>query len=133
MKRKIYSILLLVWTIVILVAVLLPKEDMITKPHFLVDIPHIDKVVHTVLFGVFAFLLAKVLKAKSFRIKILCIISIAIALIFGLLTECLQKILYDYIQRDFSWLDFLADSVGVSLALIIFTCCLAKRKHTKNS
>ncbi|MDR1847566.1 MAG: VanZ family protein [Bacteroidales bacterium] len=120
MKRKVYSIALFVWTFILFLALLMPKNKLMTKPRFIIDIPHIDKAVHIFLFGVFAFLLTKFLSLQSLTRQKLITKSISLTLVLSLLTEVLQKLLSQWIERNFSWLDVLADLIGASLALIIY-------------
>ena len=131
MKGKIYSISLFIWTSIVFAAILMPQKDIIAKPRFLIEIPNIDKIVHVILFGVFTFLLACTLRANHFTKKKLYTISIALPIALGFLTECLQKIFFEYIMRTFDWMDISADIIGCFLALVIFYLLTAFSKANK--
>ncbi|MDR1005928.1 MAG: VanZ family protein [Bacteroidales bacterium] len=118
--KKFYNIALSLWSVIILVAVLMPKSDLLKTQDFIIDIPHFDKIVHTVLFGTFAFLLIKVLHYKTASCSRIMAFAAAISLLYGFLTECLQAAFFRYIQRDFSMFDFLADAIGIIIALGIY-------------
>jgi len=113
------------------IAILLPKQDLLTRPHFIVSIPHIDKVVHCGLFAVFTFLFYKVMYLRTTGRNKMYFYLIGVSVVFGLFTEILQALLFEYIQRTFSWWDFCADVLGVIIAII--GCLILKKRETKRT
>ena len=73
-----------------------------------VKIPHLDKAVHAVLFGVFSLLISWFLN-KSKDLKQTQFIAITTSIGYGVIIECIQYLLP---YRSFSLLDILADAVG---------------------
>ncbi|MDR1724859.1 MAG: VanZ family protein [Bacteroidales bacterium] len=120
-QQKIYKILFSLWTIIIFITILMPKSELELQP-IPIHIPHFDKFVHICLFGVFMFFLCKVTELKTSAKFKLYILSISISCFLGILTEIIQGLLETYIQRSFSWWDFLADCIGTAIALIIYIC-----------
>lgn len=111
------------WFILATVLLVLPGPD-IPKISFLDGI-YFDKWVHAGLFGGLSFLLSypfiKIFKATK---KMLIYIAILCAL-YGASLEYVQK--YFAIQRDFDYMDMLADAAGCILSYI--TCVIVNRKH----
>jgi len=107
----------LLWAIVIIVLLLIPGNKF---PHNkLINIPHLDKIVHCILFMVLAYImifdtwfLKKKLEIR--HITIIFIISIA----FAGSTEIYQYYLIEF--RTGSIFDFMADVLGILIASIIF-------------
>ena len=105
------------WALVIGYLLFLPGNDL---PHnkFLDSIPHLDKIVHFILFTTFCFLLhferkvvAKKLTGKDF------IVLTAIAILYGGITETIQLLIP---ERSCSWGDLLTDLTGITAGILIF-------------
>jgi hypothetical protein len=109
------------WTTLTIVLLCLPGSAFPSEGLFNLDIPHLDKVIHVILFGgmiVFwcLYFLAKKDWAKNGRLKVLVIASSAIVL--GI---CLEYIQLNYIpNRSFDRGDILVNSVSSILFGIFF-------------
>lgn len=107
----------LLWAMVIIVLLLIPGNKL---PHNkLINIPHLDKIVHFILFMVLAYIMifdTWVLKKKLETRHITLILVISI--VFAGLTEIYQY--YLIVFRTGSIFDFMADVLGILLASIIF-------------
>lgn len=109
--KRVSGILAIVWTLLILFLCFLPGKDI---PD--VKIPFVDKWVHFILFGVFAFLL--MCWDPSKRIGWL-ILVVAMSVFLGWLVEYLQGQL-PQLGRTQDNMDTLADSVGGVMGLALF-------------
>lgn len=79
-----------------------------------IDLPHLDKLVHVVLFAGFtlSWLLAIGIPSMLRRVLVLLL-----AILLALMTELAQQ----YIpHRSSDWYDLLANSAGISLGLLVF-------------
>src|SRR5258705_12282796 len=116
------------WAVVILALTLSPAPA-IPEVKW-IYIPHADKIVHAVLFGVQYMLLMHGLMKQpaSVTYSKYVVWSIVIVILFGALTEILQAILPS--GRDADVMDWLADCVGTLLAFIVFRF---RWKMNKNS
>lgn len=120
--RNVWGVLLAVWSIAILVLLLLPGSCFESEKPKLINIPHFDKVVHFVLFGVFCFLLFLFLKVKKNWSKLrLCTFCLAVTLAYGLLGEVLQFMTNRFFGRTFSWTDLVADGLGAVCTLLVLS------------
>ena len=102
-KYKYLSIILLaLWVLIMFVMLLLPNGLLQQNRHSLFNIPYSDKIVHCGLFAVFTFLLqTAVLLNSKLEIKKQYIISLLVAVLFGLFTEVLQALTYQWCGRNF--------------------------------
>jgi len=101
-----------------LVLTLFPFDSTQVSPKF--NIPNFDKIVHTGLFGVHAYLMVMYLIHRdSMRDNLLRMIGGAIILSFsfGLLIEIIQIFIP---ERNFEILDLLADIFGILIGILIF-------------
>ncbi len=115
------------WVALIFVLLLLPQGLFSSSSPRIINIPHLDKLVHCSLFGGFCFLLFFFVKQRlSFGDKKIMLISFLITFVFGFLTEILQALTYQWCTRNFALSDLFADSVGAILALGVIT--LGKKK-----
>lgn len=79
-------------------------------------IPHLDKMVHVILFLGFSFLcLAAIRDIQPWQMIFIGIIS----LVYGWLIEIVQGKL-TYLERSFDILDIVADSLGTLIGYLIF-------------
>lgn len=102
----------IIWTLLILAACFIPGSEI---PNL--KVPLIDKWVHFVLFGVFAFLWLRVYPSR--RVTQLFIVF-AVAAIFGYGVELLQGALRPLLGRSYSGTDALADAIGGALGVVAF-------------
>ena len=106
------------WFVVVFILVTLPGDSLPT-PHDWMAIPSLDKLVHTFMFALltFLFLLPVAQSAMYRQQKRHYFIRIGLSCcIWGLTTEYIQ--LFYIPTRSFEWMDWAADSLGVSLALL---------------
>ncbi|MBS4014125.1 MAG: VanZ family protein [Bacteroidetes bacterium] len=116
-----------IWGLIIFVLISVPVSS--DESSFF-DIPHFDKIVHTTLFCVFAFLLSigfflkdkKNLEFSNVR-KHLWIVFL-LGLGYGAITEMFQELLLT--ERTGSFWDFIANTAGTVFGIIAF-------KFTKNT
>lgn len=129
-KYKVLSVVLFVlWIVVMFVMLLLPNDLLQQNRTSLFNIPHSDKIMHCGLFGVFAFLLQITMLLNSrLEIKKQYLISLIVAVVFGLFTEVLQALTYQWCGRNFDIKDYLSDLIGVVLSLLFFKLCEKKIK-----
>ena len=117
----------LAWFFVVGILTLMPGKD-VPEVGWL-NFPNIDKFVHVVLFGglTLLFCLPYSKTGFSFLKKRNIFIRISLSMIlWGLMIEVIQKFFVP--GRDFEWLDWLADSVGV---LVAFWICIKVIKSQK--
>ena len=118
------------WFFIVGILTLMPGED-VPKVGWLSSIFGFDKIVHAALFGglVFLFCLPYRKSQISHSQKIHYFIRIALAaIVWGITVEFIQK--YFVPGRDFEWMDWIADSVGVLIALWL---CIKIQKRWKVS
>lgn len=108
------------WTAAILILLLLPPGFFSGSARKISLIPYSDKVVHFILFGVFCFSLYLYVRNrwKSDRRKLM-LLCLSVTAAYGLAGEVLQMLTNQWLQRTFSWTDFLADVAGASVALLV--------------
>ncbi|MFZ4057352.1 MAG: VanZ family protein [Ferruginibacter sp.] len=114
--KPIHFVPSIVWFLLILVLISIPGEEL-PESEFLFSI-NFDKLVHAGLFGMQVILLCYALNKSNASIaqkKQLYILVTFLSCLWGLGTECIQ--LYFVHNRTFSWMDFIADSVGALIAL----------------
>ena len=121
---RLYTGLVIAWTIVIFWATLTPAESLPESGLF--DFPFFDKIAHFGLFVVFSYLLsgalwhrAQVNIAKSTRF----FLAFTIAFVMSLLIEFLQKLIPG---RDFEILDILANLAGTVVGFLVWEMKLLK-------
>lgn len=108
----------IVWAMLIAYLLFIPGNDL-PRYKFLDSIPHLDKIVHFILFTTFTFLLhfeKKIAIKKltpSDHIKLSLIV-----LAYGGITEIIQGLMI--YERTGSWYDYLTDILGLTTGIIIF-------------
>ena len=112
MTRRIAAI---TWTIVLIVATLLPKEVVSQNTFF--NIPHFDKVYHFCSYALLIFLWAASLIEKTEKIRAARIAFYG-SILMGVLLEVLQWQLN--VGRHFEILDIIANISGSIAGLIVF-------------
>ena len=91
----------------------------------------IDKVVHLLMYAVFAFACLWgyrkqfVSNGSAYRKKAI-ILALVISIAYGGLTEIMQEYLVP--KRTGDWLDFLADSIGTGIGVLIFYLFFRRKK-----
>ncbi len=98
----------ILWSVIVFILLVLPEKQMPGKKLF--DIPHFDKLVHALAFGLLVFLWAFYYKSRvktTQFIKILLILAIS-GTIYGVLMEYVQL----WAGRDFDVWDMVADAAG---------------------
>ena len=103
------------WTIFIFVASLLPKGAV--NKSGLLDIPHLDKFSHAIMYAIFVFLWSKLLSQKVSRVKG-ARVAFYISILLGLLMEVLQRMME--MGRHFDILDIIANIIGSIIGLTAF-------------
>lgn len=96
----------LLWTLCILIACLMPPSGLPKAPL----LPGLDKIVHIVLFAVWAFLLAGYRRSNVF-------LALLAGLALGTGIEFLQEA--SAMGRSFEWWDVVADLSGVLLGYLV--------------
>lgn len=109
----------ILWGLVIFFIISLPVDAM--PDSGLLDIPYFDKVVHTTIFMVFAFLLGVGFYFRNASLKKPNNISIVkvliIAFVYGGITEISQEMLFS--SRNGSFSDFVTNVIGSLLGILI--------------
>ena len=117
-RRRYLVALTLAWALATLYLVAMRTPSM--KGATFMLIPHYDKIIHTIIFGGQAYLLARLW--KNWRHGLLLALSVASA--FGAFTELLQLWVFTYRSADA--LDWLADTVGACLGVALWRLEYAK-------
>lgn len=108
------------WFFVILVLICLPSDKLPEVDDWMITINY-DKLIHTGVFAVLAFLFMYPVSKSGLPVKDKWNYYIKIALatvIWGLVTELIQKFFIP--SRSFSLSDFAADGIGGIVALLFF-------------
>ena len=116
MNRKLNIVLIVLWVSLMLFGIFAPADSLPKDIGFFSFIPYFDKFVHAIMFGGFAFLLFWLLNGQGL-IKRVFLSTFLFSASFGILTEVFQLLLTEIIQRKFEWIDFLADNIGIGIAL----------------
>ncbi len=117
MTTKQYFYSALIWTVIIMVLVGIPGNQIPKVSHF-IDLLQPDKLVHIGIFAPFSFLwinyFNNTLKSKKNSV----IIVIIFGILYALITELLQ--VYLFIGRSGNFPDAIADFIGVILGIAYF-------------
>ncbi len=103
------------WTVIIFILLAIPGSVIPKEQGF--SIPHLDKVVHIILFGGFVFLWSFYYSRRKVTLKKKARIFFAIfiiACVYGITMEYVQK--YFIPGRDYDQEDIIADIIGAALA-----------------
>jgi len=118
------------WFFVVLVLVTIPGKDLPTPDNWMIAIDY-DKLIHIGVFGLLAFLFMYPFGKSSLppKQKLHYFIRFAlVTIVWGYTTEILQKF---YIPgRSYDLADWLADSIGGILALVISKFYFLRRSKT---
>ncbi len=106
-----------IWCLIMAYALFTPASKL---PRFVfLKFPQSDKLIHISLFMLLEFLLLFETKLSVAELKSKRILLISTsAIIYGGLSEIIQLLFIN--GRSGSWFDFLADCVGIGLALLIY-------------
>ena len=127
MSQRRWKTLLAIWSLLILIATLIPGRQLRHLPDVSVW-SDADLWVHALLFAGFGFLKASVspvIKDNTLYRKPVFKLMVC-GIVFGGTTELLQSVLP--IQRDSSWFDFMADIAGLLFGIIIWSLLHVDRK-----
>ena len=102
-----------VWILIIAFLHAIPGSDLPT--YSFLDFLHVDKWVHVFLFAFAFFLITRLFTLQYYQQHQRYII--AFLTIYGLILECCQE--YFFISRSMDMFDWLADCVGVIMAVLI--------------
>ena len=106
----------LLWAVAILVLTLMPGNDVPKWPW--AEIIHLDKIVHFVLFGVLAWLLAGVFRFRLLMKEVRAIsIAILVTVMYGGAIELLQG--WMGMGRSADVWDLLVDALGAAVAVLM--------------
>ena len=109
----------IIWVVFIFIMSVISGEKLPKAP---LDIPHLDKLVHIVLYFIlcYLFLRARKIQYSTFvkRFNKVAIIIGVTCLCYGVGLEILQEFLFK--TRHFEWADITANGFGCFLAIIIF-------------
>jgi VanZ family protein len=105
-----YYYKIILWSLVIAYLCFAPSDGFRKVP---ILIPHLDKVVHFIMF----FILGMLIEAlKISRINVVTLIGLPLlGIIYGGLIELVQHFLID--GRHGDWVDWLADSIGLFIGI----------------
>lgn len=120
----------LLWTMLIALLTLIPG-NYIPKVTTFLDWLGPDKLVHLFIFGVYAYLLIvgfRKHKPGSFLSENAVLSSLMIGMVFAFFTEVMQRFVIP--GRNGSYLDFLADVLGLALGYMIWS--IVRRIDKKN-
>lgn len=121
--RHLSIYLALGWALIIIILCLIPANEL-PAPKF--TIPHLDKIVHIILYFVFGILMQFYLyDEKHYSRRIRIFITIIITSCFGAVIEYLQEA---YFNRSSELEDLIANFIGIILSVIIY---LLFRNHIK--
>ena len=114
------------WAVIILILTVLPGNYFPQISSFW-ELLSLDKLIHVSIFAVFSLLLIRGFKKQN---KYLFLLSnykasgLFVGIIYGSLTEIIQYILNN--GRHYSLYDFLANSIGCIVGLVLFNLFLMK-------
>lgn len=100
-----------IWTTLIFFLLIIPSDSFSNKN--IIPFPHVDKLVHFILFGVFAILWDDPLKEKKYwqRVDKRVIAITLMIMLYGGMLEYLQM----FVGREMDLIDWLADILGILL------------------
>jgi VanZ family protein len=106
----------LLWVAIIASACLMPG-DKLPSTSFFLKIPYFDKMVHFMMYFIFAlFLMSGFSRQYGKTSAKAYIFSFIIAFLFGVLIECIQE----KVGRSYDLYDMLANTVGIIVSLSLF-------------
>jgi len=117
MKLK-YLLPAIIWSFIILWLISIPGSSIPETPFL--NIPHFDKLVHAIIFAVFAFLVSYGLfmQKNSVFSRYHYTITLVLGVVFSVVTEWIQ--LEFVVGRSGEFMDLVADLAGCLLGMIAF-------------
>lgn len=115
-KPTVVYIITILWWLLVLYGCFRPSVG-IPK----IGIPHLDKIVHFLMFGgigFFSLLSIHVYKKEKFNFNRSAFWMLMLTIILGLLIEIIQST--PMINRSFEWADLLFDSLGAGFAIWLY-------------
>jgi VanZ family protein len=110
----------IIWTGLIFVLLVIPSEGIPNKG--MLGLPHIDKLAHVALFGVFVWLWSRNTSGQHARQAFRFFL---ISTSYGILMEFVQA---GFTNRAFEVLDILADLSGAAFAWLLITLSVREKK-----
>jgi VanZ family protein len=110
----------IIWTGLIFILLVIPSEGIPNKG--MLGLPHIDKLAHVVLFGVFVWLWSRNTSAQHARQAFRFFL---ISTSYGILMEFVQA---GFTNRAFEILDILADLSGAAIAWLLISLSVRGKK-----
>lgn len=109
--RSKYTYKLIIWSFIIAYLCFSPSDGF---KNVNISIPHLDKVVHFVMFYIFGVLSEALVNKTQMRRKIFVFLGLA----YALSIEIVQH--YFIVSRSGDWVDFIADGVGLFAGIYTF-------------
>ena len=114
MGKKKWTILFYLWLGIVCYLSLIPTGDRVQKS--ILDLPHLDKIVHAGMYFVLSFIAIHYLHKTKIKHKYLVASLFCIG--WGILMEFLQS--SKIINRDFDIADIIANIIGSILGIVFF-------------
>jgi VanZ family protein len=106
----------ILWILVIAAACLMPSDNL-PGTSFFARIPYFDKMVHFVMYFIFALFLMSGFSRQYGKTSAKAYIhSFILAFIFGVLIECIQE----KVGRNYNIYDMIANAAGIIVSLLLF-------------
>jgi len=118
LTTKQYLFLAISWTIIILIIVGIPGNQIPRVSKF-VDLFQPDKIVHLAMFAPFSWLWASYIYGVSNSRKRSVYFVLFFGILYAIISELLQK--YVFVGRNANVPDAIADIVGVIVGIVVFT------------
>lgn len=119
------------WFIVVLITIIIPRQDIPKGSEWLDLILDLDKMIHAVMFGILAFLFMYPFVSSDHsnhrKQRFLFIIAL-VTCIWGYITECIQLFVPG---RSYDMVDWTADSLGCFFAWLIAKKMLSKNNRSQ--
>jgi len=118
----------LVWACIIIVLSLMPADNIHSQNWYV--LPHQDKILHLLFYGIFGFLLIKAFQAHFKRPRMsstVLILSLSLILAFGAILEIIQEKMIQ--SREGEVLDLLFDLIGFLIACIYIYFVQYYKRH----
>lgn len=133
-----YIVLCVFWTFIVFTLLLMPASSFSSAPKLpflaFLKLPHMDKVVHFIMFAIEAWLIYRSIELKNhLNNKHLAAITIVFISLMGLTTEILQGLTYNTQKRMFSLLDLFFDILASVCVVLILNLVSRKQKQGRKN
>ncbi len=119
--KKTSIVLFSLWVVFMFFMLFMPGDLLAQRRSSLFNIPHSDKIIHCAVFGGFTLFLQFMLFFNtSIKLRKIYLISIGVCLLFGIITEIIQALTFEWCGRRFELKDYVSDVIGGVLALVFF-------------